>query len=109
MFFKVLIHDNKGRLLPSLLCALLRLLIRVNKGRLLPSLLCALLRLLNNWTFTSTIEEYRSFLPEEKVWSVGVSGKPEKARERVGDLEFIDRFPLEKVRINSTFKPSWLN
>lgn len=62
-------------------------LIHDNKGRYLPSILIALLRLLNKWSFVSVLEEYRTFLPEEKVWPVGEMGKPEKGRERVGDLE----------------------
>ena len=62
-------------------------LIHDNKGRLLPSILSALLRLMNRWSFTSVLAEYRSFLPDEKVWAEGEVGKPDKGRERMADLE----------------------
>ncbi len=58
-----------------------------NKGRLLPSILASLLRRLSHWSFTAVLQEYRSFLPAEKVWTDGEPGKPEKGRERAGDLE----------------------
>ncbi|KDE06985.1 hypothetical protein MVLG_02723 [Microbotryum lychnidis-dioicae p1A1 Lamole] len=86
----------------------LPILIHDNKGRLLPSILGALLRLLQHWSFTATLAEYRMFLPDEKVWAEGQVGKPEKGRERVADLEFIDRFPLERVKYDPRYAPEWL-
>lgn len=65
----------------------LPILIHDNKGRLLPSILGSLLRLLNHWSFTSALAEYRSFLPDEKAWIEGQAGKPERGRERLADLE----------------------
>ncbi|ORY79717.1 tyrosine phosphatase family-domain-containing protein [Leucosporidium creatinivorum] len=86
----------------------LPILIHDNKGRLLPSILSALLRLMNRWSFTSVLAEYRSFLPDEKVWAEGEVGKPDKGRERIADLEFIDRFPLERVTYDPRYRPDWL-
>ncbi|KAL8281360.1 hypothetical protein RQP46_006394 [Phenoliferia psychrophenolica] len=43
-------------------------LIHDNKGRILPSVLSALLRLLQRWSFTAVLAEYRAFLPDEKIW-----------------------------------------
>ncbi|KAM0751047.1 protein-tyrosine phosphatase [Meredithblackwellia eburnea MCA 4105] len=83
-------------------------LIHDNKGRFLPSIIMALLRLLQRWSFTSVLAEYRAFLPDEKIWAEGMVGKPEKGRERVADIEFIDRFPLERVTFLPEFKPKWL-
>lgn len=45
---------------------------------------------MNNWTYTSVLAEYRSFLPDGKVWPVwaeGDAGRPDKGRERIADLE----------------------
>ena len=72
-----------GPLLPSHVAVL----VHDNKGRLLPSILASLLRRLSHWSYTAVLQEYRSFLPAEKVWTDGEPGKPEKGRERAGDLE----------------------
>ncbi|GAA5900339.1 uncharacterized protein JCM6883_002813 [Sporobolomyces salmoneus] len=94
----------------------LPILIHDNKGRILPSLISAILRLLTNWTLESALLEYRSFLPPAEDWVSDIEskgnkerlGKPKKEKERIGDIQLIDRFPLERLRFDLEFAPSWL-
>ncbi|KAM0792539.1 hypothetical protein ACM66B_005208 [Microbotryomycetes sp. NB124-2] len=86
----------------------LPILIHDNKGRLMPSILIGLIRLMCHWSFTAMLQEYRTFLPDEKVWAEGEVGKPDKGRERIADIEFIDRFPLERVTYDPRYRPAWL-
>lgn len=69
--FEVLIHDNKGRILPSLISAILRLM--------------------TGWTLESALTEYRSFLPPADDWITEPDqerlGKPKKEKERIGDIQ----------------------
>ncbi|GAA5856559.1 hypothetical protein JCM3766R1_002406 [Sporobolomyces carnicolor] len=90
----------------------LPILIHDNKGRILPSLISAILRLMTGWTLESALTEYRSFLPPADDWITEPDkerlGKPKKEKERIGDIQLIDRFPLERIRYDPQFAPSWL-
>jgi len=58
-----------------------------NKGRHLPSILSALLRLVTDWTLDAALGEYRVFLPPEDDWVREKPGKSKKEKERVADLQ----------------------
>ncbi|GAA5845353.1 hypothetical protein JCM5353_006348 [Sporobolomyces roseus] len=93
----------------------LPILIHDNKGRILPSLISAILRLMTNWTLESALLEYRMFLPPADDWGHDYDlkhkerpGKPKKEKERIADIQLINRFPIEKLRYDPHYAPSWL-
>ncbi|GAA5947253.1 hypothetical protein JCM3765_001592 [Sporobolomyces pararoseus] len=93
----------------------LPILIHDNKGRILPSLISAILRLMTNWTLESALLEYRMFLPPADDWIADLEpknkeklGKPKKEKERIADIQLIDRFPLERLHYDPQFAPDWL-
>ncbi|GAA5919941.1 hypothetical protein JCM1841_000058 [Sporobolomyces salmonicolor] len=86
------------------------ILIHDNKGRLLPSIISALLRLLTGWTLDAALTEYRMFLPPADNWvpEKEREGKPKKDKERIADIQFIEHFPLERLTYDPQHAPSWL-
>ncbi|GAA5941034.1 uncharacterized protein JCM15063_000626 [Sporobolomyces koalae] len=104
----------------------LPILIHDNKGRILPSLISAILRLLTDWTLESALLEYRMFLPPADDWVTTTPSttpgtiephrelveskllKPKKEKERIADIQLIDRFPIERLRYDPRYAPSWL-
>ncbi|POY74381.1 putative H(+)-transporting two-sector ATPase [Rhodotorula taiwanensis] len=88
----------------------LPILIHDNKGRFLPSLVCAILRLVCDWTLDGALNEYRRFLPSTEDWIRDDPAKVSKKRdkERIADIQLIDRFPLETLTFDPRFAPIWL-
>ncbi|GAA6058445.1 hypothetical protein JCM3770_005080 [Rhodotorula araucariae] len=86
----------------------LPILIHDNKGRHLPSILAALLRLITDWTLDAALGEYRIFLPPEDDWVKEKPGKSKKEKERVADVQLIARFPLESLTYDPNYAPAWL-
>ncbi|GAA6001215.1 hypothetical protein JCM10207_007468 [Rhodosporidiobolus poonsookiae] len=89
----------------------LPILIHDNKGRIVPSIISSILRLMCGWTLDAALHEYRLFLPPTEDW-VPEELKPKKAKkdkERVADLHFIDRFPIDSLEYDPQYAPVWLN
>ncbi|GAA5999353.1 uncharacterized protein JCM10292_001227 [Rhodotorula paludigena] len=86
----------------------LPILIHDNKGRHLPSLLSALLRLVTDWSLDAALHEYRIFLPPEDDWVKEKPGKSKKEKERIADIKLIDRFPLDSLTYDPHYAPAWL-
>ncbi|GAA5829658.1 hypothetical protein JCM11251_000238 [Rhodosporidiobolus azoricus] len=90
----------------------LPILIHDNKGRLLPSLLSAIIRLICGWTFDAALSEYRLFLPQPDDWvpeeKQAKLALKKKEKERIADIHFIDRFPIDQLTYNPQYAPSWL-
>ncbi|GAA5862919.1 hypothetical protein JCM3774_006687 [Rhodotorula dairenensis] len=86
------------------------ILIHDNKGRFLPSLVCAILRLVCDWTLDGALHEYRRFLPSTEDWIRDDPAKvnPKRDKERIADIQLIDRFPLETLTYDPRFAPVWL-
>ncbi|GAA6026771.1 hypothetical protein JCM8097_005849 [Rhodosporidiobolus ruineniae] len=95
----------------------LPILIHDNKGRLMPSLVSSLLRLVCGWTLDAALHEYRLFLPpvdygpEDAHASDEASQKKakKKEKERIADIQFIDRFPVDQLSYDPDYAPYWLN
>ncbi|BGP54088.1 hypothetical protein JCM8202v2_001662 [Rhodotorula sphaerocarpa] len=85
-------------------------LIHDNKGRFLPSLVCAILRLVCDWTLDGALNEYRRFMPSTEDWIRDDPAKASKKRdkERIADIQLIDRFPLESLTYDPRYAPIWL-
>ncbi|GAA5943393.1 hypothetical protein JCM3775_005919 [Rhodotorula graminis] len=86
----------------------LPILMHDNKGRHVPSILSALLRLASDWTLEAAYGEYRVFLPPEDDWVREKPGKSKKEKERVADLQLIARFPLDSLKYDPHHAPTWL-
>ncbi|GAA5913191.1 hypothetical protein JCM6882_005813 [Rhodosporidiobolus microsporus] len=90
----------------------LPILIHDNKGRLLPSLLSAIIRLICGWTFDAALSEYRLFLPQPDDWvpeeKQAKLAMKKKEKERIADIHFIDRFPIDQLTYDPRYAPSWL-
>ncbi|BGP14089.1 hypothetical protein JCM10213_002384 [Rhodosporidiobolus nylandii] len=90
----------------------LPILIHDNKGRLLPSLLSAIIRLISGWTLDAALAEYRLFLPAVDDWvpeeALEKALKKKKEKERIADIHLIDRFPVDSLTYDPQYAPSWL-
>ncbi|TNY19890.1 tyrosine phosphatase family-domain-containing protein [Rhodotorula diobovata] len=86
----------------------LPILLHDNKGRHLPSILAALLRFVTDWTLEAALDEYRVFLPPEDDWVREKPGKSKKEKERAADLQLIARFPLDSLTYDPQHAPPWL-
>lgn len=68
---------------------MIAVLIHDNKGRFLPSLVCAILRLVCDWTLDGALNEYRRFMPSTEDWIRDDPAKASKKRdkERIADIQ----------------------
>ncbi len=72
-------------------------LIHDNKGRFLPSLVCAILRLVCDWTLDGALNEYRRFMPSTEDWVRDDPAKVSKKRdkERIADIQVRSQHPQD--------------
>lgn len=78
-------------------------LIHDNKGRFLPSLVCAILRLVCDWTLDGALNEYRRFMPSTEDWIRDDPAKVSKKRdkERLADIQVRSSHPRDGPVVSS--------
>ncbi|BGO89810.1 hypothetical protein NBRC10512_007227 [Rhodotorula toruloides] len=92
----------------------LPILIHDNKGRIVPSIISAILRLMCDWSLDAALAEYRKFFPSTEDWvhddpaEIERGAKKKKDKERIADLRLIERFDLRSIEYDPDYAPSWL-